>query len=180
MHLKRRHSATMDPGECLGGSWFVLGRLFLFVHGSLGKLAVTLREFADVFALLLGRTRQSFQVLQVPTLDQVVDDIGVVDSSVDAARLGDIGKVTVQVWVDTIRHLLGRHGDLTSHHVAKDGDETIGIALQNFFTEQLVGLLVTTFVSSNLGADLGQVLFTVLTSNATNITVRDLGSSFLE
>mmetsp|Transcript_24916 Transcript_24916/g.44135 ORF Transcript_24916/g.44135 Transcript_24916/m.44135 type:complete len:402 (+) Transcript_24916:254-1459(+) len=172
------HRSIVNPAKA--SFRFFLVHLFLLVHGSLGQFAITIGQLANIFTFLLGLAGESFNVLQIPSLDQVLDNVRVINGRVDPDALGDLRKVAVEVGIFSVRHLFGGHDDLSTHHVSKGHDQAVGVSLDDFFAKGLVGLLVTTFVSGNLGADFAQSRVAVLSREASYIGVRDLGGPFLE
>ena len=169
---------VINPAERFRGIFFAL--LLLLVHGSLGKLSVPGGQAAEILPLLLALAANAGDVLQIPRLDQVIDDVGVVDGGVNAQSLGHSRKVIVQLRVLAIRHQLRGHDNLPAHHISEDTDEAVGVALQDLRHEGLVGLLVTALVAGNDGTDFGQVLVALFAGQLTDVAVADLGGALLE
>mmetsp|Transcript_16540 Transcript_16540/g.47483 ORF Transcript_16540/g.47483 Transcript_16540/m.47483 type:complete len:383 (+) Transcript_16540:161-1309(+) len=169
---------VINPAERLRNIGFII--LLLLVHGSLGKLSVPSGQAAEILPLLLAFAANAGDVLHIPRLDQVLDDVGIVDGGVNAESLGHSRKVIVQLCVLAIRHQLRGHDDLPAHHISEDLDEAVGVALQDLRHKGLVGLLVTALVAGNDGTDSGQVLVALLAGQLTNVAVADLGGALLE
>ena len=169
---------VVNPAECPRRISFVV--ILLLVHRSLGKLSVSGWQAAEILSLLLAFTADSGDVLQIPSLDQVVDNVGVVDGGVHAESLGHSRKVIVQLCVLAIRHELRGHNDLSAHHISKDLDKAVGITLQDLGYKGLIGLLVTALVAGNDGADLAQILVPNLAGELPDVAVADLGGTLLE
>mmetsp|Transcript_5003 Transcript_5003/g.11224 ORF Transcript_5003/g.11224 Transcript_5003/m.11224 type:complete len:254 (-) Transcript_5003:818-1579(-) len=110
----------------------------------------------------------------------MLHDIGIIKAGVHIKSLGHARKGGIQVRVFAIRHLFGRHGDLSPHHVGKHSDDAIRIALQYLLHKGLVGPLVTAFITGNLCTNLAQVLVSASRGHLGDIAVRDLGRTFLE
>ena len=110
----------------------------------------------------------------------MLDNVGIVDGGVHAESLGYSRKVIVQLRVLAIRHELRWHDDLSAHHISKDLDKAVGIALQDLGYKGLIGLLVTALIAGNDGTDFAQILVPNLAGELTHVAVADLGGTLLE
>mmetsp|Transcript_19882 Transcript_19882/g.32628 ORF Transcript_19882/g.32628 Transcript_19882/m.32628 type:complete len:256 (-) Transcript_19882:487-1254(-) len=154
--------------------------ILLLIHASLSQLLVSLWQTAYILLLLLCLGGQSGQVTKLPMIDKMLNNFRIVNCGVYTKSLSDSTKVLVQLGILSIGHEFSRHDDLSTHHIPKFHKKTIWITLQNLGTEALVGLLVTSLVTSNLGTDALEVLGTIFFSNLANISMGDLGGTFLE
>lgn len=163
----------MNPTEGDRGLGGEAGADFFGIGGIAFGLA------AEVF-LSLGGGAGDDATGDVPDLDEVINDGGVVVDGIDAAALGDDGEVVEEVGVFAVVHEAAGHGDDAAEHAAEGEDAAAGVDFHDPAHHFGVEGFVAGFIAGDALADFCEVGVALGGDQFTDVAVGDFGGAFLE
>ncbi|BAS75558.1 Os01g0880850, partial [Oryza sativa Japonica Group] len=122
----------------------------------------------------------SLQGLQLPPLDEELDDVGVVARGVDVEALRHGGEVVEQVHVAAVVHEVRGHGDPLVHHVGDGEHGAVRVEPQQLLHDAPVRRLVPLLVGGDGAAGARQDVVPVRPGEARRVPVRHGRRALLE